>query len=321
MALTLKKLDKIGKSLQGIFAGDPEQLAEIEKTLAGVRAAMELGETFTKSDLNDILGGDVEVTQIGKQGGEESGEDMEHPLQAPMLDLFGKIFNEDGTIRKGVTAQSAQSLFEETYQKMANEFDGAIDATVEAATIELGKGNRVQFGKRVGKGKGPVTGADNDGDSDDDAGHEDMDKMLKGSVAGRVLLKKMADLSSEVSLLRSERDTAVFTKQAAEIGEPAGFAVDLAKLHAIDPKLADSIKKRLGAKNQLLQKAQVWGAELGEGGEGGDAGDSAMAQMTTMAKEKASKSNGTLTFAKAFSQVCTEQPELYAKHREETRAR
>lgn len=315
MALTLKKLGKIEKSLEGIFADDPDQLAEVQKSIAGVRAAMEQGDTFTKADLNAILGGDVEVTQIGKSGTEPTEE--VHPLQPVFLELFKSLFAEDGTIRKGVTAQTAQEAFEGAYQKAANDFDGGIDAAVEATAIELGKSGQVNFGKRVNKAA--VTGKDVDGDGADDEGHEDMDKMLKGSPAGRVILKTLKDLGEEVALLRGERDTAVFTKEAEEIGEGAGFATELRKIAAIDPKLAESIKKRLGAKNQLISKARAWGTELGEGG-GSDAGDTAIEKMNALAKDKVSKSNGTLTFQKAFTQVCSEQPELYAQYSDEQRA-
>ncbi|MFI5380732.1 MAG: hypothetical protein ACHRHE_15645 [Tepidisphaerales bacterium] len=287
-------------------------MAEIQKTLAGVRLAMEAGETFTKGDLNEILGGDVEVVQVAKA----EGEDEAHPLQTPLLELYTKMFAEDGTIRKGVTSENAQAAFEATYQKMATEFDGAIDAAVEATAIELGKGGAVTFGK---SGRKPVTGKDTAGDGDDDAGHEDMDKMLKGSPAGRAILKQLTDLGAEVRLLRGERDTNVFAKKAEEIGEPASFAADLMKIHQIDPKLADSIGKRLGAKNQLITKARAWGTELGEGGQS-EAGDTAIEKMNALAREKVSKSDGKLTLAKAFTQVCTEQPELYAQYGEEQRA-
>ena len=66
MALTIKKLDKIEKSLEGVF--DADQFVEVKKQLAGVRAAIEAGETFTKADLNEMLGGEIEVTSEPGKG-------------------------------------------------------------------------------------------------------------------------------------------------------------------------------------------------------------------------------------------------------------
>jgi hypothetical protein len=314
MALTPKKLDKIEKSLEALMAGDPEEFAAVKKTLAGVRLAMEAGETFSKAELNELLGGaEVEVTQVEDvtKGDDISEED--HPMGPIMLDLFKSLFADDGTIRKGVTMQTAQQAFEKAYQASADVFDVAINAAVEATAIELGATQPATIGK--GKKK-PVTGEDED--------CEDMEKaftkLLKGSPAGLSLLKKMADLETTVQTLQSERDTTVFAKQAADIGEPAAFGADLAKLHKLDPELAKVIQKKLGVKNELIAKSAAWGQELGSAGGNGGEGGTAYEQLNSAAREKVSKSDGKLTLAKAFTMICGEQPELYQRYQDEQRA-
>ena len=316
MALTIKKLDKIEKSLEGVF--DADQFVEVQKQLAGVRAAIEAGETFTKADLNEMLGGEIEITPVPEpvvKGTEPVDET--HPLQPVFMDLYKALIDETGAIRKGVTGPRMQELFEAAYQKGAGEFDTAIDTTVEATAIELGKGNKLIFGKSGGKGKDKPAPASGNGDEDGD----DMAKMLKGVPGGAIILKTLTDLQSQVTLLKGERDVTVFTKQAADIGEPATFAADLQKLHHFDPALAASISKRLGAKNALLVKSQVWGAELGADGQGTGDGSTALEKMNALAKERVSKSAGKLTLAKAFTQVCGEQPDLYQEYENDRRSR
>jgi|HubBroStandDraft_4_1064222.scaffolds.fasta_scaffold39288_3 hypothetical protein len=304
MALTIKKLDKIEKSLEGAL--DAETFEAVSKQIAGVREAINAGETFSKADLNEILGGEVEVTEVPVAKTATETEDS-HPLQPFMIELFKALVDETGTIRKGVNPTRMQELFEATYQKMAADYDGAIDAAVEATAIELGKGQRLQFGKSR---PAPVV----------DEGNQTMSQLLKGVKGGDVILKTLSDLTAEVKLLKGERDTAVFTKQAEEIGEGAGFATDLQKLHALDPALATSISKRLGAKNAVLAKSAVWGAELGDGGGQGD-GTTAIEKLNAEAREITKSSGGKVSFYKAFAQVCETNPDLYAEYQDEQRRR
>jgi len=308
MALTTKKLDKVEKQLEA--AGlEPAQLADLKKSIAGVRAAMEGGETFSKSDLNEILGGEVEVTELpASVVTKGNATDDDHPVGPVLMGLFNDLYAD--RIQKGASVDGEKAAFEKAYQDLADIFDVAIDAACQATAIEFGKGSQVNFGKK----KKAVPAAE---DCDDDV----MEKMLKGSPAGMALLKKMSDLTSEVSLLRGERDTAVFTKQALDIGEGASFATDLAKLNGLDPALAASITKRLSGKNALLKQNAIWGQELGDGGQGnGGDGASALEKMNTLAREVVSKSAGKTTFHKAFAEVCSQQPELYAQYQDERSA-
>lgn len=306
MALTIKKLDKIEKSLAGAL--DADTFAEVQKQIAGVREAMNQGEIFTKSDLNEILGGEVEVTEMPVGESAPVASEDTHPLQPFMIELFKALVDKTGTVRKGVNPTRMQELFEETYQKMAADYDDAIDAAVEATAIELGNGPRLTFGKTK-----PAAVVDN--------GDGTMAGLLKGVKGGDVIMKALTDLTAEVKLLKGERDQAVFTKQATDIGEGKGFASDLQKLHALDPALAASISKRLGAKNTLLQKSQVWGAELGDGSGLGD-GTSAIEKLNAAAKELVSKStDGKMTFQKAFTTVCGSNPDLYNEYQDEQQRR
>ncbi len=312
MALTAKKLDKIQKTLTDVYGDDPETLAGIVVKLDGVRAAVTSGETVTKSDLQDILG---EVEIVAKTTETPAAEDMAHPMQGPTLELFKSIFDESGAIKKGMTVARGQELFEKFYETIAKEFDAGLEAAVEETALQLGGGSAVDFGKK-GKGKP----ADGDGDEDD----ETMTKFLK-SAPGQQILGAIEKLSKQVETLASERDHAVFAKQAEDIGEGEGFADDLALIHKTNPALADRLKKRLGAKNTLLKQNQLWGAEIGAGGTA-DGDSTAEARLNGFAKEKVSKGekddNGKkLTFAKAFTQVCQEQPDLYREYQDEKNAR
>lgn len=309
MSLTPKKLGKIEKALAGVYADNPAEFAEIQKKLAGVRAAMDQGEHFSKSDLQDILGGDVEVTPLNPiEKGE--GADDDHPLAPIFLDFYKTLVDDKGVIRKGQDPAAMQEAFEKAYQAAADIFDTGLNAAVEAAAIEFTSAG-VSLAKHKKNGK-PVTG--------EDVEDEDMEKMLKGTVAGRAILKQLKDLGDTVQSLQAERDLSVFTKQASDIGEGAAFAPELAKLHKLDPKLAASIAKRLQTKNELISKSRAWGEELGDGGltNGGD-GAGAIEKMNTLAREKVTKSEGKMTFAKAFTQVCAEQPELYSQYQKEQR--
>jgi hypothetical protein len=312
MALSLKKLGKIEKSLGELLAANPAALEEVTKQIAGVRAAMEAGETFTKADLNSLLGGEVEVTELPIETAAE--DEQVHPAAPPLMELFKSLFADDGTIRKGQNMQTAQEAFEKAYQAVARTYDAgidaAVDAAVEATAIELGVISKSGTGK-----KAPV-----DPEEEIEDMEKSLERLLKGTPGGVALLAKMAQLSTTVDTLRAERDTSVFAKQAADIGEPSAFGTELAKLHKLDPELAKTISKKLQVKNTLLAKSQAWGAELGEGGSQGGEGASAIEQMNQMAKEKVTKGEGKLTFAKAFTAVCQEQPDLYQRYQDEQRA-
>lgn len=304
MALTAKKLDKMEKSFETIMSGAPEEFAEIKKTFDSVRAAMAEGDVFTKSDLNALLSGaDVEVDEtipVAKAGG--TVEDEPHPVAPIMMELYKGLFD-NGQIKKGLDAGTAQSLFEKAYQDVADMFDVGVNAAVEATAIEFG-------------GTQPVAKKKPKPDCEDE---DDMEKMLKGSPLGVAILKTLTTLGEKVSQLSSERDNAVFTKKAQEVGEPASMATAFAKLHALDPELADTITKALGRKNELLRKSSVWGEEIGAGG-GGEAGGGAGDQINAKARDMVSKAApGTLTFQKAYVQVCQTEPQLYAQCQEEQR--
>lgn len=316
--ITLNKLRQIEKSLEAVFEDDEDQLDAIGKSIDGLKAAIKKGESVTMDDVSDILG-DVMV-EIGKgepaAGTGDGVEAPNDPLAPVMLELFGKLF--DGNqIRKGVTPQNAQELFDKAYTAMLGELDGAIQAAAEATAIELGKGKHVNFGKaRRPKPK------DDEEDPEDCDEDQDMEKLLKGLGVPSRLIKKIGTLQGQVEQLQTERDLEAFSKTAEELGEPASFGAELLKLHKVDPKLADSIKKRLGTKNAALKKSGMWAAEIG--GEGGAGGASAFDQLTAKANEMVEKgSKGSdgkvLTFAKAFTEATHRNPDLYQEYRDEQR--
>lgn len=323
--INLKQLRAIEKSLETVFSDDDEQLEAIGKSLDGLKAAIRKGDHVTMDDVSDILGEAVIEKAVDDaahpvSNGDEAPAD---PLAPHMLDLFGKIFDDKGQIRKGVSAQSAQELFEAAYHKMLGELDGAIEATAEATAIELGQGGRVNFGKhapsRNPKKPSPGSEPGEDDDEDDDEDCDDMNKILKAAGVAPAVINKIAGLQAQVDTLQTERDLEEFGKAAVDVGEPESFGAELLKLHKIDPKLADSIKKRLGTKNAALKKGGMWAQEIGgEGHANGSALDQLNAKANEMVEKGAKDAQGrTMSFAKAFTEACNLNPDLYQEYRSE----
>lgn len=334
--ISKKKLSQVEKTLEAVFADDEDTLAEVQKSLAGFRAAIEKGETVTMDDITEVLG-EVVLEKSADEPGEGTGggaadtdgdgevDPVSQVVAPAMLGLYKQLFDDKGSIKKGVSASDAQGLFDATFQgivkKLLPEFDAAIEAAAEAAAIELGKGNQVNLGK---SGKKPVAA-----EEDEDCEDEDMQKLLKslgvsGSGAGAVI-QKMQGLQRQVEALQEERDLEIFGKQAEDIGEGRKFGATLLKLHKLDPKLADEVKKRLNSKNELLRKGGEWSKEIGAG-EGEEAGMTAYAQLSAKANEMVQKGEKDdrgrkLTFAKAFTIATERHPDLYQEYQAEEAAK
>lgn len=247
---------------------------------------------------------------------------MQDPVQPIMIGLYKAIFGEDGAIRKSA---DPQALFQKAYEDVLKQLDGAIEGAVEATAIELGKGAQLQPGK-VNKRKGHKDGCD-DADCDGDCmdGGDDMEKLLKASGVSPALIRKLNEQGEEIRKLRTERDLERFEKQADTIGEGKAFGVELLKLHQLDPRLAASIEKRLQTKNALLKKSAAWSAELGGGsanGEGANPYDQLKAHADEMVQKGEKDGAGRkMTFAKAFTEVCSRFPDLYREYQAERAGR
>jgi hypothetical protein len=326
--MTLKKLEQIAKSLEAVFDGDEEQLAAVEASVAGLRAAIEKGETVSVSDVSDILGEIVITKAIDAEVHPEAQvEEPIDPLAPLMRDLFAKIFDAEGKIQKGMDAPTAQALFQKTYTAMLGELDNAIGAAAEATAIELGQGDQVNFGKHApGRSlrkpsPGSKPGEDGDAEQDNEDEEQDMEKLLKSLGVAPAIVKKIGALQATVDQLQTERDIALFSKQAEEIGEPASFGAELLRLHTIDPRMAESISKRLQTKNAALRKSAVWGQEIGgEGSAAGSASEKITARANELVEKGTKDAKGqTMTFAKAFTRACEMHPDLYAEYQDERR--
>jgi hypothetical protein len=311
--LTIKKLDALQKMTEAVFDGDTEQLEEITKSFDGLRAAMKTGAEVTMDDLSDILGDvmvEKAVNQVNTPAVVETPDD---PIAPILFGLYKSLFEDDGTIKKGVDATSAQGLFNKAYTEGLTVLDQSIEAAVEATAVE--------FGKADGKKPKVIASPDDDHDGDNDEDCEDMEKLLKGMGVAPAVITRIAKLQATVEALEAKDALQGFQKQAVEIGESEAFGAELLQLHQASPKLAEAITKRLKAKNALLAKSNVWSTEIGAGdGNGGN--EVGIAKLNALAHELVSKGEKDakgkpMTFAKAFAEVCTRHPDIYAEFRAE----
>ncbi|MDE2096234.1 MAG: hypothetical protein KGL39_03245 [Patescibacteria group bacterium] len=324
MALSAERLDEIKKALLTSVEGDPEAVAEVNKSFAGLEAAVAGGEAITADDLSDIIG-DVVVSKEN-QPAAPAPEPMD-PLAPLFVELHKALVGDDGLVRKGIDRAAVEKAIQATYEKALGMLDQAIEGAVEATVDQIGDPS-VAFGKAKEKQQHDEVGRDKAGDGDGDGdgeGDDDMDKMLKalqGAGVPASLIRKMADQHSRIEQLEAERDLAKFTKMAEEIGEGRNFATTLMKLHQDAPEAAAEIVKRLRTKNEALRKSAVWSGEIG--GDGGEVTGSAIEQLNGHARELVQKGEKDargrpMTFAKAFTEVCTRYPELYAQYQQENR--
>ena len=320
--ITLAKLAQVQKAMEVALDGDTEALAAFGLGMDGLRAAVKKGEMVTSADLSDILG-EIVITKAVEQAAQPvqvATDGPQDPMAPILLDLFNKTYGDQ--IAKGADLTKEQDLFNKAWEACVGQLDAAIGAAAEATAIELGKGEQVNFAKdwQDGDPKKAKTPGQDDDDDDDDEDSEDMEKILKSLGASPVLINKIGALSAKVEKLETERDLELFIKAATDIGEPASFGAELLRLHNIDPRLADSVKKRLSTKNAALKKGNMWSTELGAAEGTGSAG--AAERITAAANEAIKKGEKdekgrVLTFYKAFTQVCARDPELYREYQDE----
>lgn len=320
--LNTKQLNAIEKSMKGIIAGDEAKTAEITDAFTKFRKALGEGAAVTADDVDNMLA-DVMIEKTGDTAPAPSGDAPTDPI-APILHA---LYNAVAPIAKkaGSTEAEIQEMFQKAYAATLGELDSAINEAVEATAVELGQAGAVEFGKKSHKNHKNEDGAeDPDCDGGDDTEEdEDMSKILKKYGVPDVIAKRMESLQTEVAVLTHDKNMAIFNKRAAEVGAPE-MASDLLKLHETDPELCLRVEKRLAAQSALLRKSAGWSSEIGSGRDVTAEGvDGPLSQLNGLAKEMVSKglkgANGkTLSFAKAFSIACDQNPDVYAEYQRQS---
>ncbi len=308
--ISVKRLDQVQKTLEAVFADEPDTLDTVTKGLEGLRAAIAKGDTVTADDLSDILGEVVVEKAVSTAANPVTlGDD---PLSPIFLDLYKSVFEPDGTIKKGLKAETAQETFQKAYEAALGELDGAIEGAVEATAAEIGKAR-----------KKPIDPEDTkDGGVDEDC--EDMTKLLKSMGVSPAMVGKIAKMQTTIDELQAKDNLQTFTKMAEDAGQGAEFAKTLLALHNADPKLVEPIVKRLKTAAELLKKSDGWSREIG--GAASPEGGTSLEQLNAHARDIVSKGEPDakgkkMTFAKAFTAVCERHPELYTEYQREQRAR
>jgi hypothetical protein len=254
-SLTSKQLTAIEKSMAAII-DDPAKADEIKKTFSEFRKALGDGETVTGDDVDAAL----EVL-LEKSSGDADGGEMPDDPFAP---IFDGLFKQFAPIAKkaGLSEAKLQDMVRKAYDKSLGELDNVISATTEAVAIELGAGDRVNFGKAKGKrNEDPAEDPDGDG-GDDTREDEDMEKILKRVGVPAALAKRIGGMQAELAVLTHDKAMSLFEKRASNCGEP-GMAPDLLAIHEVDPELCARIEKTLKAKNEVLRKSAGWSSEIG----------------------------------------------------------
>ncbi len=305
--ISLKRLDQVQKTLEVVFADEPDQLTAVAKGLDGLRVAVAKGDTVTADELSDILG-EVVVEKAVSTAAHPAATAGDDPLSPIFVDLYKAVFETDGTIKKGLNPEGAQTAFQKAYETALAQLDGAIEGAVTATVAEIRKADKPKDGK---------DGKNADGE-DDDEDCDDMAKLLKSVVGvSPALVTKIAKMQSTIDELTAAKDLLHFTKMAEEAGQGADFAKTLLALHNADPKLVEPVMKRLKAASALLKQNDAWSKEIG--GAGAAEGSSALEQLSAHAREIVQKGEPDakgkkMTFAKAFTACCERYPELYTEY-------
>jgi hypothetical protein len=317
-SLTKKQLDAIEKSMVAII-DDPAKAEEIKDTFGEFRKALGEGTPVTADDVDASL--EVLLQPIDKRNG-ASGGGTETLPDDPMAPIFDQLFRQIAPLAKkaGVSSQTLQAMFHKAYGDALGEVDNVISTTMEATAVELGAGDRVQFGKTRHQTD------DTAGSTGTGEGEDDMEKVLKKLGVPAAISKRIGTLQAEVAALTHDKAIGLFEKRAAACGEP-GLATDLLAIHEIDPELCARVEKLLKGKNEVLRKNTTWSRELGDDSSTQAEGSTgALSQLQGIAREMIAKglksANGRpASFQKAFVTACEQNPELYTeynglKHRE-----
>jgi hypothetical protein len=269
-----------------------------------------------------------------------AGGDIE---QSPVADVLREMYEAVDTVSKakaGDKSAAFTEIFEKGFAAIA-EIEAEQMQLAEVAGIEKARGKKVvapaEGGDAPGAGGqgghafhfnfGKAAKKPEAEDEDEDCeGMDDVEKRIAKSMTGpagaivRAIIRKNHELEAAVGKIEKRERTAHFAKMAADAGEGAEFAAVLEKLAVADPKSAETIAKTVGDKNKLIRKGGLFG-EIG-GGSPGAAGSDAYSQLSAKATEiMKSDTTKKTTFAKAFTQACEQEPELYREHNNEQRAR
>ncbi len=231
----------------------------------------------------------------------------------PAADVLVGIYNAVQTISKS-DAGDKQSLIADVFEKGWVALAKVRDETVELA-YEAGAATVATVAKADTKKK-PADAAECNPD-DENEDDDNMEKFLKGLPAQAVsafteINKANDELKTRIAKMEDENLTRILKAQAAEIGEPETF---VETLKALDAKTRETVVGLIKAKNAQIKKGGLF-AEVGGGSSGGTSG--AIDQINSKAADLVKSSNGAITLAKAFGQVCASEPALYAEYKRET---
>lgn len=334
MSLDLKQLNAIEKSMLPVVEDDAEKTAEVKAAFAKFRKALKGGDAVSSEDIDSALM-EVLVDEPVAKGADSAETQVPDD---PMAPIFDTLFREVAPFVKGLKPGKLQELFHKAYGGALGEVETVINQTVEATATELGaiekhddyavgRGKNRIPPKPGGPGKGMGGGGpyeDNDDDDGDDEDCDDMEKILKGAGLSR-LAKRFGEMQAELAALTHDKAMGLFQKRAADAGVP-GMASDLLAIHEVNPELAVRIEKQFKANHEALRKGRSWSAEIGSGRDTtaeGVAGP--LSQLNGLAQEMIQKglkgANGkTISFAKAFTLACDQNPELFVEYqRQKTR--
>lgn len=233
----------------------------------------------------------------------------------PVADVMLGLFNAVQTIGKSAVDNKDQ-LVADAFDKAFVELDKARTDDAElayaAGTATVAKAAPICKDDMKG-GKKPDP-EDNTEDGDED----EMSKVLKGlpSQAAEVfasITKANTEMATRIAKMESENEDRVLKAQADAIGEGSSF-VDLLK--TLDPKAREAVIAMAKSKNAQIKKGGLF-QEVGQGSPAGSS--SALDQINAKAGEIVKASGGKVTLAKAFGQVCSSEPDLYAEYKRDVR--
>lgn len=309
------------------------------KALAAVEAQFgELAKSAAPIEAEEVTEGNPFADLIDKS----EGGDIE---QSPVADVLREMYEAVETVSKakgGDKSAGYTEIFEKGFAAIA-EIEAEQMQLAEVAGISKARGKKVvapaEGGDAPGAGgqgghafhfnfgKAKKAEPEDENAEDDCEGMDEVEKRIAKSMTGpagavvRAMIRKNHELESAVAKIETRERKAQFGKMATDAGEGAEFAAVLEKIAAVDPKSAETIAKMAGDKNKLIRKGGLFG-EIGGGSPGGAAGSDAYTQLSAKATEiMKSDTTKKTSFAKAFTQACEQEPELYREHNNEQRAR
>ena len=241
------------------------------------------------------------------EGGDEGEPDVAGDFMKGLFSGVSAVMKS----KDGDKDAALQEVFQKAYEQLGGVFN---------EVAEFGYASGHEDGLK--KAKKPAADPEDAADGGDDEAEEDMAKFLK-SVNPKVgayvatLEKGFSKLAKRVNDLETERETNLFKSKAKSIGETDATADLLLKVAKGSGKeTADALANLLKGKNEQLRKGALFSEH---GGDNPESGASAADQLSAKAAELVKASNGKITFAKAFTQICETNPDLYRQHVKEQR--